>query len=206
MSGTVLADLERDMATADLGACSDDDLARLLRRALHGRQLVDGFVNRLAGEARRREAAGSSSPAQEVIRSGGVVSNREAKALDRRAGVGDVLPMVGARVDQGVTRSENADILARRLVGLSDTQREALAAHDDEIARQAVCAPPEVFAKWLGRRIRHVTDADPGEGESRDERQRAASEFGMKRRGDGMWQLWGQLDQTRGAELNDVIT
>ena len=28
----------------------------------------------------------------------------------------------------------------------------------------------------------------------------------MKRRGDGMWQLWGQLDQARGAELNDVIT
>ncbi|MGI9613673.1 MAG: HNH endonuclease signature motif containing protein, partial [Acidimicrobiales bacterium] len=42
--------------------------------------------------------------------------------------------------------------------------------------------------------------------ESREERQRAASEFGMKRRGDGMWQLWGQLDQTRGAELNDIIT
>ncbi|MGI9613401.1 MAG: hypothetical protein ACR2QO_10860, partial [Acidimicrobiales bacterium] len=206
MSGMVLADLERAMAAADLGACSDGDLARLLRRALQGRQVVEGFVNRLAGEARRREAAGSSSPAQEVIRSGGVVSNREAKALDRRAGVGDVLPMVGERVDQGVTRGENADILARQLQHLTDDQRRALAVHDDEIARQAVCAPPEVFAKWLGRRIRAITEADPGEGESREERQRAASEFEMKRRGDGMWQLWGQLDQARGAELNDVIT
>ncbi|MGI9614777.1 MAG: hypothetical protein ACR2QO_17835, partial [Acidimicrobiales bacterium] len=89
MSGMVLADLERDMAATDPGACSDDELSSLLRRALQGRQVVDGFVNRLAGEARRREAAGSSSPAQEVIRSGGVVSNREAKALDRRAGVGE---------------------------------------------------------------------------------------------------------------------
>ena len=167
--------------------------------------MVDGYVNRLAAEARRREATGTGSPAQEVIRSGGVVSNREAKALDRRASVGEVLPTVGERVDQGATRSENADILARHLHGLSDTQREALAVHDDEIARQAVSAPPEVFARWLGRRIRAITEATPAGGESREERQRAASEFGMKRRGDGMWQLWGQLDQTRGAELNDVI-
>ncbi|MGI9614945.1 MAG: hypothetical protein ACR2QO_18690, partial [Acidimicrobiales bacterium] len=130
MSGTLLADFERDMAAADLGACSDGDLARLLRQALHGRQVVDGFVNRLAGEARRREATGSSSPAQEVIRSGGVVSNREAKALDRRASVGEVLPTVGKRVDQGATRSENADMLARQLAGLSDDQRSALAVHD----------------------------------------------------------------------------
>ncbi|MGI9614080.1 MAG: hypothetical protein ACR2QO_14315, partial [Acidimicrobiales bacterium] len=103
MSGMVLADLEKAMAVTDFGACSDDDLARLLRLALHGRQVVDGFVNRLAGEARRREATGSSSPAQEVIRAGGVVSNREAKALDRRASVGEVLPTVGKRVDQGAT-------------------------------------------------------------------------------------------------------
>ncbi|MGI9612276.1 MAG: HNH endonuclease signature motif containing protein, partial [Acidimicrobiales bacterium] len=118
----------------------------------------------------------------------------------------EVLPTVGKRVDQGATRSENADMLARQLAGLSDDQRSALAVHDNEIAQHAVCAPPEVFAKWLGRRIRTITQADSGEGESREERQRAASEFGMKRRGDGMWQLWGQLDQTRGAELNDVIT
>ena len=144
VSGTLLADLERDMAATDLGACSDDDLAQSLRRALRARQVVDGYVNRLAGEARRREATGSGSPAQEVIRSGGVVSNREAKALDRRAGVGEVLPTVGERVDQGATRSENADILARHLQHLSDDQRRALAVHDDEIARQAVCAPPEV--------------------------------------------------------------
>ncbi|MGI9611334.1 MAG: hypothetical protein ACR2QO_00380 [Acidimicrobiales bacterium] len=83
MSGMVLADLEKAMATADLGACSDDELSRSLRQALRARQVVDGFVNRLAGEARRREAAGSSSPAQE-------------------AGVGEVLPSVGERVDQGV--------------------------------------------------------------------------------------------------------
>ena len=96
--------------------------------------------------------------------------------------------------------------MARHLQLLTDSQREALAVHDDEIARQAVCAPPETFARWLSRRIRAITEAAPDEGDTRDERQRAASEFGMKRRGDGMWQLWGQLDQARGAELNDVIT
>ena len=95
VSGTLLADLERDMAATDFGACSDEDLAQSLRRALGARQVVDGFVNRLAGEARRREATGAGSPAQEVIRSGGVVSNREARALDRRAGVGETLPTVG---------------------------------------------------------------------------------------------------------------
>ena len=45
-------DLERDMAATDLGACADGELSTLLRRALYGRQVVDGFVNQLAAEAR----------------------------------------------------------------------------------------------------------------------------------------------------------
>ena len=201
----VLADLEADMASAALGSCSDEEIAGLLQRALAGRQVVAGFVNRLAGEARRREVAGRGSPAAEVIRAGGTVSNREARELDRRAGVGEILPEVGAGVDRGDTRSENADTLARHLEGLTDAQRAALAAHDHEIARQAAWAPPETFRRWLGRLIRRITEPDPEPGRSRVERQRAASDFGMKRRGDGMWKVWGQLDDVRGAELNDVL-
>jgi len=175
------------------------------KRALAGRDVVNGYVNQLATEARRREATGSGTPAQEVIRAGGKVSNSEAKALDRRAAVGDVLPTVGQAVDRGDPRSENADILAHKLDRLTDTQRAALAAHDNEIARQAGSTPPETFAKWLARQIQYLTDTTP-DGESRQDRQRAASEFGTKHRGDGMWDLYGRLDQTRGAELRDVIT
>lgn len=202
----MLADLESDMRSVSLGSCSDEELKGLVQRALGGRQVIDGFVNRLTAEARRREATGSGTPAEEIIRSDGKISQREAKTLDRRAGVGEVLPEVGDAVDQGAARSENADTLARQLEKLTDTQRAALAGIDGEIARQAASAPPETFARWLGRRVRAITEATPVEGETREERQRAASAFGMKRRGDGMWDLYGSLDQTRGAELYDVIT
>ena len=120
--------------------------------------------------------------------------------------MGEVLPLVGAGVDQGDARSENADVLARRLDGLTDAQRATLAAHDHEIARQAAWAPPETFRRWLGRLIRQITEPDPEPGQSREEQQRAASDFGIQRRGDGMWKVWGQLDDVRGAELNDVVT
>lgn len=81
------------------GSCSDEELSDVVRRALSGRQIIDGFVNQLTAEARRREATGSGTPAEEIIRSGGKISQREAKTLDRRAGVSEVLPVVGDAVE-----------------------------------------------------------------------------------------------------------
>lgn len=140
----MLANLERDMGSVSLGACSDEELKGLVRRALSGRQVIDGFVNQLTAEARRREATGSGTLAEEVIRSGVKISNREAKTLDRRAGVGEVLPEVGDALDRGAARSENADTLARELEKLTDTQRTALAGIDGEIA------PAATRCSWFG--------------------------------------------------------
>ena len=210
MSRTVLAELETAMGSIDLGACSADELAGLTGRALAAQRVVAGYVNRLAVEARRREATGSAAPASEVLRGVGVVSKEKAERLDRRAGVGETLPEVGAGVDRGDTRPENADILAAHLERLSAPQRATLARFEAEIARRAAHSIPEAFATWLGRLVRKVTEPDPDlvgqPSTSEAERQRAASALWMKRQSDGMWRLSGQLDDERGAVLNDVLT
>ena len=207
MREVVLAELEADLGSVDLRSCTADELACLTDRALAAQRVVAGWVNRLAGEARRREAAGSGSPAEEVMRGGGAVSVENAKRLDRRAGVGETLPGLGAGVDRGEVRSENADALADHLARLNEPERAALARFEPEIARQAACLPPETFSRWVGRLVRKITEPDSGcdPGQSEAERQRAASALWLKRQADGMWRLSGLVDDERGAVLQDVI-
>lgn len=202
----VLGDLEREMGSIDLTVCSAADLASLTQRVLAGQRITTGFVNQVMAESRRREEAGVGAPASELVRGGGAVSNEAAKQLDRRAGIGEALPKVGSGIDEGCTRTENADILAQHLERLTDQQRTALARFETEIARHAEHSPPETFTRWLSRLVRKLTEPDPEPGQTDAERQRAASQLWVKRGTDGMWNIAGKLDDQRGTELNDIIT
>ena len=183
-----------------------DDLAALTTRALAAQRVVAGYVNRLAGEAAPGEARGCGAPVEEMLRGGGAVSTEKAKRLGDRAGLGESMPQVGAGVDGGQIRGENADVLAEQLRRLDRAQRATLGRFEQEIARQAAWLPPETFTRWLSRLVRKVSEPDDDAALSEAERQRVASAVWLKRQPDGMWRLSGDLDDERGTVLHDVLT
>jgi hypothetical protein len=96
----LLATIEHGMGD-DLAARSDEGLRSLSSQVNRGIALLEGFATRIAGEARRREAAGSDLVAEEVVRGQGEVAHGRACALAARAGLGDTLPRTGAAAEFG---------------------------------------------------------------------------------------------------------
>jgi hypothetical protein len=104
----------------------------------------------------------------------------------------------------GLTRSENVDLLARRVDRLSDGERTRLQAVEGCVADRARSLPPELFARFLGRELRRVKDPTPGA--TIAERQAAESTFTMDRQPCGQWDLHGRLDDERATQLHAVLT
>lgn len=197
-----LGHLEQQLTSVDLEACSEEALVCLVRGVNQARRTLDGYLARIAGVCRQREQQGSGAPTEDVLRSGGEVSKREADRLARRSKVGDTLPLLGASLEAGQARPENVDAVARLIEGLNDGERERLAFLDGEITDRAQSLPPEIFSRFLGRLAANVKDPDE---ESRAEGDKARSKVSMGRRSDGMWWLSGLLDPERGAEVNATL-
>ena len=197
-----LAHLERQLTSVDLDRCSDDALACLVGGVNQGRRRLEGYLTRIARVCREREARGAGAPAEDVLRSGGEVSKREADRLARRSQVGGVLPRLGASAEAGDARPDNVDAVARLIGDLNEGERERLAALDGEITDRAQSLPPETFTRFLRRLAVNVKDPD---GPSPAEKDKAGSKVSMGRRSDGMWWLSGVLDPERGAEINATL-
>jgi hypothetical protein len=121
--------------------------------------------------------------------------------------VGDKLPEAGAAAESGDTSEENLDHLAEVLDWLTPAQARALSVFDREIAARAKTSPPEVFRRWLNKLIARAKTADRAsddaeqQGLSEAERHKAESAFGMRRRPDGTWEIYGSIDGERGPEI-----
>jgi hypothetical protein len=201
----LLASLELQLSS-DLPNCGDAELRALSARAQRGVAVLEGFITRIAGEARRRDEAGSSSaPAGELIRGDGGISRERADDLTARAAVGESLPKVGAAIGCGEARSENAALVAATLGRMSTSERQRLGHEDAELAHRAANDSPEVFARHLKRRARELRDTTGVGGVSAAERERAASHLAMGRRANGRWWLSADLDGEWGAVVNDRL-
>ncbi len=118
-----------------------------------------------------------------------------------------ICPESGAGAESGVAKTENADHLAERLGRLSSSEKQRLAAHDGEIARNARLLRPEAFRMWLAKLL--VTVADPpddADGLSAAERAKAAAAWMMVQRPDGTWAVAGSMDDERGARMDAAVT
>ena len=197
--------LAKRMESIDLDGCSSEDLKSLSTATITGVSVLEGFLVQIATAAKKLEEAGAGSTAVDVIRSGGAVSKRRSEQIGRRAEVGQLLPTLGSELSLGASSVENADTIAKRSVPLSASELDRLASQDHEISERARNLPPEAFDRYFSDVIRRIRD-DHDDQLSIAERQRAASEFTMTRRIDGMWQLRGLLDEERGATLNDLVS
>jgi hypothetical protein len=197
-----LARLEQKMGTIDLARLAEPDLRGLISELNRGHARIEGYLTRVARELRAREAAGSGPAAEDVLRDEGNVSADRAGAVNHRAGLTELFPNLGAGVESGAARTENADQVARAVARLTETERSRLAAHDREIAQRATTDSPETFARYLQRKARALKDPPAGDEPSAAEREKNASVFAMGRRANGRWWLSGDLDNERAAVIN----
>lgn len=197
-----LAHLEQRLTAVDLDHCDDKTLSCVVSDINHGRRILEGHLARIAGIAHRREQQGNGTPAEEILRSRGEISKREADRFARRALVGDVLPQLVDGLQSGTVRPENVDTVARGLADLSKGEKARLSPLDGEITERSTALPPELFARYFSRLKNNVKDPDEP---STAEKDKAASRVSMGRRKDGMWWLSGELDAERGAEIDAAL-
>ncbi len=199
----VLADLDAALA-ADLTVAHEQELKAFGALAQAGRKALAGFMTRLAGEAKHRETTGSGAATEDVVDPDGDQSAEATDTDTARAGIAEPLPLSGGAAGAGAARVENADHLAKRTGGLSETELARLAAHDRTIARNQASMRPEKFRIWLDRLIAEVRDRDDDE-LSAAEKAILASAFRLIHRPDGSWDIIGRLDDERGTIANDIV-
>lgn len=198
----VLAELDGALA-ADLTSLDDDALAALSSRVRAGVKALSGLRTRIAGEAKRREDTGSSSPAEDTIDPNDDQSADETARDQARAGLAGPLPVAGGAAADGSAKVENADHLAAATARLSPTELQRLARRDHDIAHRLASMRPEDFRRWLGKLIAAIRDRD--DELSPAERAIRASAFRLLRRPDGNWDVLGRLDDERGTIANDIV-
>ncbi len=204
----VLAELEREMDAVDLAGCDASDLRDLTRRVYRAEKVVEGWKRRLAAAARSLEDSGSGPPAGSTLGTEGGLSRGRSKELADQAGLLAPLPAVSAAAQSGRAHPENVDAVARTMRGLSEPERAALGQADTVLARELSETPPEMFALGLRDRVRQIRDGLAGDGETDIERRRRESELTLRpsRHRHGMFAMWGNIDDERGAVLDDLVT
>ena len=175
--------------------------------ALRDLQRLKGFVaqheHALARRANQLAAAGSGTPATELIGRSGHCSPREADKTTRRAEALATFPAVSAQLGHGRIGTEHADALTNARSRLDDHDRDALDALDDELAHQAAATTPGQFKRFLERIVDQLaTDR----GIERATRQRNAVQL-TKGINDqtGMYWLRAEYDPEAGARLFRAI-
>lgn len=202
---TLLADLDAAQA-ADLGMLDDAALTALGSKVSKGRKVLAGLAARVAGEAKRREAAGSQRPAENAADPDGDQSSQSRAKDSARGQIRDELPHSGAGAENGRAKTENADHLASRLARLSASEKARLKHHDAAIAAKMAELYPEAFRVWLDKLLVRIADRPEPDGLSAAERAAAAAAFAMFRRPGGTWGATGSFDDETGRVIDARIT
>lgn len=168
---------------------------------------LKGFVaeteHALARRANELAAAGSGTPAGDLIERAAHCSPREAQRTSRRAEILGSLPSMSAQLGAGRIGSEHADAVASVAGRLDEVDRSTLLSLDAELARTAAASTPAQFRRFVAR-VADQLAADRGL--ERVARQRAATTLAKGINDDtGMYWLRAEFDPETGARLFRAI-
>lgn len=196
MHSTIVADqviaLLGDISAASLREiASVEAWARDLARV---RCKVDSLLCSLALRAGELRADG-----QDLLRSTGRLSDREARKAMKRAALVRRLPTLASLLDSGSISTDHVDALARVSGSCDAASRERLLADGDELAQIALLMNPDLFERYLRGQVRRV---DPTDGRSELERQQAAAKASVwKNETTGMFHIHAELDPETGERV-----
>ena len=194
-----LADYEKRFAAVELSTADPRTVKQLTVEARTAQRRIEADLTRLAMRAIDLEENGQGDPTEDVMRSLGDVSAREAQRSKQRAKTAREMPELGRAILTGDARPENVDEVGRAASRLEPAQLETLKDKGVEVAERAKSLPPETFGRWLGQTIKELTEDD---GLDQLEQQRAGSSVRTwVNKRTGMYGIRGEWDPIRGAAL-----
>lgn len=193
----------RSPLSLETALLTTDQLKTSMTVVLSAERFLAGYKARIAARSDELNEQGSGDPTDDVMRSGGQVSKKEATKQAARTNVAKKLPSVGKSLHKGKARPENIDALARTLDDLTDDELEKMRASDEDLATRSEAMPPENFRRYLHRKLARIRkDA----GQTEFDQQRSNSRVHLSRQLEtGMHTLYAQLDPERGAALEQAI-
>ncbi len=184
---------------APVGVLSEDEIIDLVRSNQRVIRRLEGVGSTIA--ARLGELGGLS--AEDVFSTAGKHSTTEARRVQRRGQLAEVLPSLTKGFMAGTIPTANLDTVARarhRLRHNPQWQTE-FDATDGSIARKAARMNPQRFAGW----IRDLTDRISDDNETEQRSQADKNSFRSWTSGDGRWQARLDLDAIAGEKFQNAV-
>jgi hypothetical protein len=166
--GTVVDAFVR-LSVCDPAEHDGEELALLARRSLRVRSWLDSLDARIAAQAAKLAAAGTSADAVTVLAGGGRRSRRDAQAAAERGDVCERMPTFADALADGTVTAGHVDAVAAAARSLDDIGKARLAEHADTLVSAAARLSPEQLEAEARHLARNVTGDD---GVSRQERLR----------------------------------
>ena len=175
--------------------------------ALRDLAVIRGRSDQIEAAVARRiaelHAHGQAVPVADALGNNGRTSRRTAEKAERRADALGRTPALDAALGTGRVGAEHADALANATSRLSDEQRAAVFARDDEITELATTHSPDSFRQKMNKLVDDVTNDG---GSERAEQQQAAASASIKVDDDtGMQLLFAKLTPEQGNRIRRAL-
>jgi hypothetical protein len=184
---------------APVGALSEDEVIDLVR----SNQRVIRRLEGVGSEAAVRLAHLGGLSAEDVFSTVGRHSTAEARRVQRRAHLADVLPSLTKGFLAGTVPTANLDTVAsaRHRLRHNLSWQTEFDTHDGSITRKAARMNPKRFAGWISDLVDRVSD----DGQTEHQSQHDKNSFRSWTSADGRWQARLDLDPLSGEKVQNAI-
>ncbi|MEX0847747.1 MAG: hypothetical protein WD023_08200 [Ilumatobacteraceae bacterium] len=183
----------------DIDGCDAVALADAVRLSSRVRSFLDGIDLQLATRAETLHEQGKCARPAELMAKHGKRSAKDGRRTERRSKVAKRMPGVSDALSSGAISGDHTDALANAAGKLTDDQREALFAMDEELAEVASRSTPERFADHC-QGIVIKLQADEGADQADDQRRQTKLTKYVDPR-TGLYHLAGVFDPITGATI-----